>query len=377
MVFLQEEIDFTVYAMWGFVDRSLLSDELDWTDVTLDAGDRPFDILRGRNEDDFPVPTEVPAEWPADLRDLWQRRIVAIQRTSELRLIEDPHYKRRWIGRQGLFNHTRNKDELNTACTNWMLDRLESYFDFDGRLNETGNPTAKSEIVLTSIAQFADMARRDTEFMRVGELLRDDAAFDVQTLVAELVESECVPLLPILRYKSSGLRKRAEWEQAWNLQRREDTGEAVGNIPVPPKYEAKDFLNSDYNRLRGKLDVPKERWISFPHCDGPDGTMMLCGAGYDHLQQARAISSYYVQVQTEFGGSDDPRLIPLLACLIELLPWLKQWHNDLDPEFNMSMGDYFEGFINEEARQLGKTLQEIREWTPPAKTAARRSRRSK
>jgi len=32
------------------------------------------------------------------------------------------------------------------------------------------------------------------------------------------------------------------------------------------------------------------------------------------------------------------------------------------------MGDYFEGFINEEARQLGKTIQEIREWVPPART---------
>ncbi len=151
----------------------------------------------------------------------------------------------------------------------------------------------------------------------------------------------------------------------------------VGKIPVPTKYDSKDFLTSDFWRLRGKLDVPKERWISFPHCDGPDGTMMLCWAGYDHLQQARAISAYYVQVQTEFGGSDDPRLIPLLACLIELLPWLKQWHNDLDPEFNMSMGDYFEGFINEEARQLGKTLQEIKDWVPPAKAPARRSRKAR
>ena len=372
MMILQEEIDFTVYAMWGFADRSLLSDKLDWPEVTLDTGDRPFDILRGRNEDAFPVPTGIPTTWPADLRDLWQRRMVAISQSSELRLIEDPHYKRRWIGRQGLFNHTRNKDELDTACTIWMLDRLESYFDFDGRMNDAGRPTAKLEIVLSSVAQLADVARQDVEFMGVGELFRDDAAFDVQVLIAEMVDSESVPLLPILRYKPSGLRKHGEWEQTWDLQRREDAGETILSIPVPPKFDGKDFLKSDYNRLRGKLDVPKERWISFPHCEGPDGTSVIAWAGYDHLQQARAISAYYVRVQTEFGGTDDPRLIPLLACLIELLPWLKQWHNDPDPAFDgMRMGDYFEGFVNEEARQLGKTPVDIKAWTPPARAANR------
>jgi hypothetical protein len=34
------------------------------------------------------------------------------------------------------------------------------------------------------------------------------------------------------------------------------------SIPVPPKYTSADFLKTDFWRLRGKLDVPKERWIS-------------------------------------------------------------------------------------------------------------------
>src|SRR5205823_11847381 len=143
-------------------------------------------------------------------------------------------------------------------------------------------------------------------------------------------------------------------------------------ILVPPKYTSSDFQSSTYWRLRGKLDVPKERWISFPYCEGADGTLMIAWAGYDHLQLARAISAYYVDIQERLGGGDDPRLVPLLACLIELLPWLKQWHNDVDPEFGMHMGDYFEGFIQEEARQMGKTLDQIKAWEPPKKTARRR-----
>ena len=234
--------------------------------------------------------------------------------------------------------------------------------------------------------------------MQVGELYRNDPAFDVARLVAELVEAESVPLLPILRYKDSGRRKRREWEQIWDLQRQEDAIDTrtqlskddvqyltelqaqelkrhqVGNIPVPPRYTNSDFASSTSWRLRGKLDVPKERWVSFPHCEGPDGTLVIAWAGYDHLQLARAISAYYVDIQERLGGRDDPRLVPLLACLLELLPWLKQWHNDVDPEFGMHMGDYFEGFIQEEARQMGKTLDQITAWEPPKKTTRRRSK---
>src|SRR5271157_5189178 len=121
----------------------------------------------------------------------------------------------------------------------------------------------------------------------------------------------------------------------------------TASITVPPKYTSADFVKSDYWRLRGKLDVPKERWVSFPHCEGEDGTLMVAWAGYDHLQLARAISAYYVDVQERLGGREDPRLVPLLACLIELLPWLKQWHNEVDPEFGVPMGDYFEGFLQQ------------------------------
>jgi hypothetical protein len=210
-----------------------------------------------------------------------------------------------------------------------------------------------------------------------------------------------VPLLPVLRYKPSGLRKRAEWTQTWELQRQEDAIDArcklgknhadylteieaaavkkkeVGTIPVPPKYTSADFLKSNYWRLRGKLDVPKERWVSFPGCQAEDGTLVIAWAGYDHLQLARAISAYYVDVEERLGTRDDPRLVPLLACLIELLPWLKQWHNEVDAEFGMRMGDYFEGFVQEEARKLGLTLDTIKSWRPPERLRSRGPKQSK
>ena len=38
------------------------------------------------------------------------------------------------------------------------------------------------------------------------------------------------------------------------------------------------------------------------------------------------------------------------------------------------MGDYFEGFVNEEARQLGKTIPEIKAWEPPKKAGGRKKK---
>ena len=137
-------------------------------------------------------------------------------------------------------------------------------------------------------------------------------------LVEELVAAEAVPFLPVLRYKPTGLTKRQVWERTWDLQRREDAGEDVGPIPVPPKYASADFLTADIWRLRGKLDVPKERFVSYPHC-GRDGdpSLVVGWAGWDHLQQATALAAYYDRMKTREGWAAE-RLVPLLAGLLEL-----------------------------------------------------------
>ena len=251
---------------------------------------------------------------------------------------------------------------------------------------------------MTSCAHLADKVRRDTEFMEVATLYRSRPDFDITELVVELVEGESVPFLPVLRYKESGLRKRAIWEQVWDLQRREDAIEAevrgqgaaaggeaqqqaeikrrqkqeVGDIPVPPKYDTKDFVSTTCWRLRGKLDVPKERFITYPHCNrDADRTPVIGWAGWDHLQQAQAVAGYYERMRTNEGWTDD-RLLPLLAGVLELLPWLLQWHNGLDPQYGMGLGDFFRSFAEEEARRMGKTLDEVRAWQPPAKPGRRK-----
>ena len=60
-------------------------------------------------------------------------------------------------------------------------------------MNDEGRPTAKLAIALVSVGKLADIARQDPEFLQVGEIYRDDPAFDVTRLVTELVEAESVP----------------------------------------------------------------------------------------------------------------------------------------------------------------------------------------
>ena len=54
------------------------------------------------------------------------------------------------------------------------------------------------------------------------------------------------------------------------------------------------FKSPTTGDLRGKLDVPKERWISFPHCETESDPSLVVGwAGWNHLQQGTAIVAYY------------------------------------------------------------------------------------
>jgi hypothetical protein len=354
MVFLQEEIDFTTYVIFDLVDESLLSSQFEWPNVQMNVGMRPFEILQQRSLDDFPVPSDIPTEWPEELRALWRNRMDAIRRSKDLSLIEDDHYKRRWLGRQGLFNHTARQDELKSACKIWLLERLES------------TNFSKDTPELTTTAHIADTASSDNDFLRIATLYRGRSDFDIAALVAELVGSEVIPFLPILRYKPSGQRKRDVWVRTWELQRQQDAGKAVSEIPVPPKYDTADYLNSDFWRLRGKLDVPKERWISYPHCSTEsDPTLVITWAGWNHIQQATALVSYYDARKRE--GWSAERLTPLLAGLDQLIPWIHQWHPEIDPEYGETAGQSFQHLLESDAHELGLTLDGIRNWTPPAK----------
>lgn len=398
MILLQEQIDFTVYAMFGLVEDDLIGADIDDAAFSLEAGQRPFEILAGKSEEGFQVPSDIPAEWPEAVRRLWSQRMDFISASSDLKIVEDPHYKRRWIGRQGLFNHAARANELKDAMKLWMLERLESVFFEAEKLSADSacvvpdavrsTFAAAREPRLCSTRQLADAISHDTDFMRVAGVYRERNDFDLPRLIQDLVEDESVPFLPFDRYKDSGLRKRVIWERTWNLQRQEDQIEAdvrkekaasvpnetqlksailerqrkeVGDIPAPPRFVGPDFKKPTSWRLRGKLDVPKERWIIYPGAERTtDTSLVIAWAGWNHKQQAQALAGYYQDRKDQDGWSKE-RLAPLIAGLKDLLPWLKQWHNDIDPQFQLRLGDFYEEFVRDQIHELGMNEAQIEE----------------
>jgi len=287
-----------------------------------------------------------------------------------LKLIETLVYKRPWWGRQGVFGQASRtyREWTVDACRFWLLDRLET--------SRYWPDASRQEPILQTTSQLSDKASGDHDFLRVAALYRARPDFDVAALVNELVEGESVPFLPLLRYKPSGLRKREVWERTWDLQRRQDAGENVGDIRVPPKYIDKDFMSPVYKRLRGKLDVPKERWISYPHLQTESDPSLVVGwAGWNHLQQATALVAYYDARKRE--GWDAKRLTPILAGLDQLLPWIHQWHPEIDPEFGDTAGQSYQSLLENDAHELGLTLEDIRGWQPPAKGGKRKAKGGK
>lgn len=361
MIALQEELDWECYRLYGLLDEdfTLSAEKV----PALALGERAFEIVMAREGREplwferhrsTPI-TELPAHWPTEYRELVERRIACIEHNRDIALIEQPEYKRRW--------NVPTWEELEQAALkSWLLDRMET-------------TSVWQENRVVSAAQLRDALAQDAEWMEVAALYGGGTVDDLEALVIELAVKEAVPFLPALRYTETGLRKRAAWEETWRLQRLEDAGETP-EIPVPPKYVAKDFQKQEYWSLRGGLDVPKERFILYPSLErDSDRSAVLGWAGWNYLEQAKALGAYYQQVTLEEGWAPERRL-PILAGLLELGPWLQQWHNEIDPEMGEKLGDFYVRFAKDEGQQLGFSPDEIRAWQPPAPAARRRRTRN-
>jgi hypothetical protein len=365
MIALQEELDWQVYSLYNLHSEDLrVSEDPDSPDIPeLALGERAFEIVLARRavageaSDEWfkrhgstPI-TEIPAHWHAAYREVVQKRIDAIESSRAIGMIERPEYKRRWA--------TEGWDALQEkALKSWLLDRIE---DRSNWFDENGMPA------LVTLSRLTDNLSRDEDFPSVAKIYAPHK--ELPAVVAELMTTEHVPFLAALRYKPSGLKKRADWEHVWDLQRQEDAApdepakrKIRDTIPVPPKYTSADFLRPSYWRARGKLDVPKERFISYGRTNTATPTLYGWG-GWDHCEQAIALDTY---IATHEGLTTE-EVTPLLAGLLELQPWLDQWHNEPDPLFAPTPAKFFEGDRQLEQGKHGLTDDELRAWRPAKK----------
>jgi hypothetical protein len=365
----QEELDWEVYKSYGLIDEDLTYSDHDLPGVAL--GERAFEIALARSVDVAEVDgewferhgarpiTEIPRHWPRAYQDLVQKRLDLIESNKFIRLLEKPEHKRRWAMEPW-------DKQVESALRGWLLDRLEGrkyWFDASGQ-----RPQPRS------VAQLADLVSRDSDFVSVLELWAGTKDQPVVRSLSTLLSTESVPFLAAYRLKEQGLRKREAWEHTWDLQRREDAGERLDTpIPVPPKYTTADFRKQHWWAHRGKLDVPKERFILYPDAGrDTDSTDVLGWAGWNHAQQSLALAT--LVGEREADGWADDRLVPLVAGLAELQPWVQQWHDEPDATYGVNLAEFCSEELRDRAAQVGHTLDQLHAWRPAPSTRGRKKK---
>jgi hypothetical protein len=387
MILLQEELDWTVYGTYGLltakeVARTTLPGdpaELSDADVPqLSLGQRAFEMVLKRKVDAGEAETawferhgstdtavaDVPDDWPDAYREVVKARLDIIGSNKDIRFIERPEYKRRWSTEPW-------KKREAAALRAWLLDaaeREELWFE------ERGEYTSPRTL---TVFQLADALRHDEDVQAVASLYAADhlgkSDASLATVLAAVIEPEHVPYLSSLRYKESGLRKRAQWERVWDEQREEDRTGERWDIKVPAKYTSADFVKHSYWSHRGKLDVPKERFVSYPGAS-PDGdpSLLLGWAGWNHRDQAEALVNLVNDRENMDGWPrEDPRFVPLLAGLLEVMPWVRQWYDEYDEEWGDNPAREFQTALNRGCTNRHLSETDLRNWRPEKKGGRR------
>jgi hypothetical protein len=352
MVALQEELDWRWYVALGIADVGLLAPETWLSDARfhLEPTQRPF-------LNDSLIPSG------HLLAGVCALRRAAIAKSPTLAILESKLHKRPWFGVQGVFHRDgwTYGERAKQALREVLLDRIESV------VREAGEAPL-------GLAEIANGLRAIKGSEAMVDFLTGHDGADLESFCRDLLDAEAIPYLAAMRHTDEGLAKRARWEHTWDLQRREDLGESVGEIPVPPKYDREEYRDPRYWSLRGKLDVPRERFIAYPGAETDPKAPLFGWAGWDHLQRAKALASVYQQRKT-LDGWDAPRLLPLLAGLRELLFWITLWHDAPDPDLDGARaGQVWAEFLEGERAYVGCSEDDLRAWRPAAKVRKGRAK---
>jgi hypothetical protein len=377
MIALQEELDWDVYRQYGLVDADeaggLIAASASVPELKL--GERAFEILLARRVVDGEVETqwferhrstpitEIPMHWPESYKAVVAKRTETIQSRRDIALIERPECKRRWQSEPWEMKE-------RAALTSWLLDRCE-----DRGLWFAPDDWGRVQPRPMTISRLADRMRADGDVVSVARLL-DGPDADLLGVLTRIIGDQHVPYLAQLRYTATGMRNRAQWEKTWGKQREEDDKGVRLDIDVPPKYKKEDFLKGSYWSQRGKLDVPKERFISYPLAS-PDGddSLLLGWAGWDHREQAHALMGL-IEDRSARDGWGGEKLTPLIAGLAEMMPWVRQWHAGTDPDSGISITEAYDAYLEDQRIRYGLSEENLRAWSPPT-TGQRRGRRRK
>lgn len=305
MIFLQEEMDWLAYETYGLIKKAPMAEDYltpsQYKQARLQLGQRPFEIAGGGYKGDLP-PGYQPDPLPDYLCSLTEARIAMIESSPDIALLEDPLYKRRWVPPD-------YDKEFREAAAWWLAEKLEF------ALERHGKPI--------SLQQWARLLARDERVNATLEVLTGSPMFDAEQELLKVMRANAVPNRPEHYLKPAGLRKFYAARQA--------RLEAPDQSPPVPEYSSTEFSDATAWRLRGKLNIPRERFIAYAEFDhtqrgsnAPNSEGPWYGwDGWDAGQRADALA-FLLDRANRAGWQVHYQQCGLRAALRELLPDLKK-----------------------------------------------------
>jgi hypothetical protein len=294
MIFLQEEMDWLAYEAYGLIPKAPLAEgylnEIDYKTALLSLGQRPFEIAGKVYKGDW-LPGYQPVPLQDFLHTLIESRIAIIQSNPDIATIENPLYKRRWIP-------SDYDKEFQEAAVWWLGEKLEY------ALENYGEPI--------TLREWSRLLRDDERINTVLEMLTGSPIFNLETELLKVIRANAVSNRPEHYLKLSGLRKMN------------------GGLFPATELTSGDFNDPVAWKLRGKLNIPRERFIAyrefdhrwryagFPESGGP----WFGWAGWRPVQRAEALASL-LERANRAGWEINYRQCGLRASLRDLLTELK------------------------------------------------------
>ena len=291
-IFLQEEIDWLVYEIYQLIPRAPLADNYLTADeiegAQIELGQRAFEQAGHGYKGDWPedwhegsqghlpgLAAHLP-DFSENMKRLIQDRIEIIRTNMDIAILEDPLYKRRWIPPD-------YEKEFREALEWWMREMAEWELE-------------QARIPL-QIKEWSRCLMAHERVRTALEVYTGTPTYDPVVMIEKIIDKEAVPNRPKHFMSASGIRKLLRGEM---------------------EFKRTDFSDGDAWRVRGKLNIFRERYIAYKEFEpGWYGW-----AGWDAELRAEALVYLLEQAGTE-GWSVHYLQCGLRASLRDLLPDLE------------------------------------------------------
>jgi hypothetical protein len=246
MIARQEEMDWLVYVAYELLSADDPAAKVEEEPAPLDQAQRPFRLWAAADGDFARAVKLIPADWPKARHELWQGRLTAIRDNEHIRRIEQPVYKRRWdeqwkVGNRWQSGQPAYDAEFIEAFDWWLSEKAEWWLE----KMRAGGPVGLED---WTTALFKD-PRVAAAWPVVAEAIQRLELWKLQ----EKSGGKPLKIAPMLDASVAAFASHFK-----SLVREQAVPEG---IPFAVPYDKiKQPVPKNVQRIRGKLNVPRERF---------------------------------------------------------------------------------------------------------------------